>query len=306
MKHSVDLKTLDTFVTVAKLGSLTKAAALLHMTQPALSHRLKHLTDVTGLTLFKRSPHGLELTLDGLALSLKANQVINALDDFERTIKNFKDNVRGKLRIGTIIDPEFTRLGALLVGLVDAAPGIEKELRQGMSGNVAEWILSEQIDVGYYLGELPQDASKDLADQKEPVFFQKKLTAFEYFVIAPKGWESKIWGRNWSDLAQLPWIGSAPASIHNRLLSTVYSGLGVLPNFIAQVDQESSMLAMVRSGIGLSLCRDSVALAERSNNGIVVSELCTIPCSLSFISLYARRHEYKIACAFDALSRSWA
>ena len=63
--------------------------------------------------------------------------------------------------------------------------------------------------------------------------------------------------------AALPWIGTPAQLAYNRLLTPVFDALGVRQNVISVVDQESSMLAMVRSGVGLILCRASVELGER-------------------------------------------
>ncbi|WP_240538285.1 LysR family transcriptional regulator [Rhodoferax sp. PAMC 29310] len=300
MSRQIDFKTLQCFATVAEVGNVTRAADVLHMTQPALSLRLQQLGEQTGLKLFTRTAKGLDLTADGLALHVKATQVLNAMGDLQRTIHHMHGHVRGKLRIGTVIDPEFTRLGAFLSGLVEAAPMLGKELRQGMSGNVADWILHDIVDAGFFLGPLPATVSND------PVFFQKMLTQFSYRVIAPPGWESRVVDKSWEALAPLPWVGTVAESVHHRLLKTVFAPLGTSPNYVAMVDQESSMLAMVRSGVGLSLSRDSVALAEKHRNGVVVNSTLEIPCSLSFISLAERRQEPGIACAFDVLRHIWS
>ncbi len=301
MNRHIDLKTLQCFSAVAEAGNVTRAAAALHMTQPALSLRLQQLATLTGLTLFARTARGLDLTSDGMAFHVKARQVLLASTELERTVRQMHGQIRGKLRIGTVVDPEFTRLGAFLGGLVEAAPMLEKELRQGMSGNVAEWILRDDVDAGYFLGALPEAAPHEV----EPVYTQTTLTDFTYTVVAPPGWEHRVMGRGWAALASLPWVGTGPASVHHRLLQQVYAALGTQPNYVAQVDQESSMMAMVRSGVGLSLSRDSVALTEKSRHGVVVNDLLEIPCTLSFIALARRSQEPAIACAFDVLSRVW-
>ncbi len=66
------------------------------------------------------------------------------------------------------------------------------------------------------------------------------------------------------------------------------------------------MLAMVRSGIGLSLCRDSVALQEKHRHGLAINERVSIDCTLSFICLESRQQEGPIACALDVLDLVWA
>lgn len=300
MSRQIDLKTLQCFATVAELGNVTRAAEVLYMTQPALSLRLQQLGEQTGLKLFTRNAKGMVLTTDGLVLHVKAMQVLNAMGDLQRTVHHMHGHVRGKLRIGTVIDPEFTRLGAFLLGLVEAAPMLEKELRQGMSGNVADWVLHDVVDAGFFLGPLPASAGND------PVFFQRMLTGFSYRVIAPPGWESRVIDKGWEALATLPWVGTVADSVHHRLLHAIYAPLGTAPNYVAMVDQESSMLAMVTSGVGLSLSRESVALAEKHRNGVVVHNALEIPCSLSFIALAQRHEELGIACAFDVLGKIWS
>jgi DNA-binding transcriptional LysR family regulator len=302
VSHPPDLKTLQCFLAVADLGNVTRAAESLYMTQPALSLRLKQLADHYQLTLFHRTSRGLDLTDDGLALVVRARQVISSLNELDRTAVQLHKQVRGGLRIGTVIDPEFIRLGAFLHALVDAAPLLEKELRQGMSGNVREWVLRNEVDAGYFLGHLSQ---RDGDDQAQGLH-QKPLTDFAYWVVAPPGWEARMVDKDWDGLARLPWIGTAQASVHGRLLQKVYSERAAMPRFVAKVDQESSMLAMVRSGIGLSLCRDSVALQEKHRHGLAINERVSIDCTLSFICLKSRQYEGPIACALDVLDLVWS
>jgi DNA-binding transcriptional LysR family regulator len=296
-----DLRTLQCFLAVADFGNVTRAAESLYMTQPALSLRLKQLADRYQLTLFRRTSRGLDLTDDGLALVVRARQVISSLSELDRTAVQLHKQVRGGLRIGTVIDPEFIRLGAFLHALVDAAPLLEKELRQGMSGNVRDWVLRNEVDAGYFLGHLSQQG----VDNLEHGLHQKSLTNFAYWVVAPPGWEARMADKDWDGLARLPWIGTAHASVHGRLLQEVYSERSAMPRFVAKVDQESSMLAMVRSGIGLSLCRDSVAMQEKHRHGLAINERVSIDCTLSFICLESRQHEGPIACALDVLDLVW-
>ena len=114
MLQSIDLRTLRAFVTVAREGNVTRAAEKMHVTQPAVTLQLKRLAAETGLLLFRRTATGLELTQEGALLAAKAEQVLAALTDFGQTAGHLATRVRGKIRLGTIIDPEFTRLGAFL------------------------------------------------------------------------------------------------------------------------------------------------------------------------------------------------
>ncbi|WP_368518028.1 LysR family transcriptional regulator [Rhizobium sp.] len=302
MLQSIDLRTLRAFVTVAREGNVTRAAEQLHVTQPAVTLQLKRLAAETGLSLFRRTSTGLELTQEGALLVAKAEQVLAALTDFGQTAGHLSTRVRGKLRIGTIIDPEFTRLGAFLKALIESGPGIETTLRHGMSGDVPEGLKRNELDAGFFLGD-PRDY--DTTADAAPLFHARELAQLTYRVVAPPALAGFVRGADWSQLASLPWIGTPQASVHNRLLSRLFANLGVRQNIVAQVDQETSMVAMVRTGVGLSLCRESIALHEQQAHGLVIAENIKISTTLSFLCLAARIEDPMILAASDAIRRVW-
>ena len=125
----MDLILLRAFITVAREGNLTRAAVLLHLTQPAVSLQIKHLQETLGVTLFTRTSHGLSLTRDGQALLPHAERALAAAADVQRAAQSLRHEVRGRLRIGTILDPAFLRLGGFLKQLVETWPHIETALR---------------------------------------------------------------------------------------------------------------------------------------------------------------------------------
>ncbi len=134
----VDLQTLRAFVSVAREGSVSRAAEHLHLTQPAISLKLKQLQQEVGLPLFRRRPQGLTLTEDGEALLPAAEKALATAAAFEQQARALHSTLRGRLRIGTIVDPEFIRLGAFLHRLVERAPQLETELHHGMSGSMLD------------------------------------------------------------------------------------------------------------------------------------------------------------------------
>ncbi|MBN9114866.1 MAG: LysR family transcriptional regulator, partial [Pandoraea sp.] len=108
----MELAHLRAFVAIAHEGNLTRAAQRLHLTQPAVSLQAKALQEALRLTLFTRTAQGLALTRDAQALLPLAERMLAALADLQQAAGAMRDTVRGRLRIGTILDPEFTRLGA--------------------------------------------------------------------------------------------------------------------------------------------------------------------------------------------------
>ena len=297
----MDLTLLRAFVAVARIGNLTRAAAQLHLTQPAVSLQIKNLQETLGVALFVRTSHGLVLTRDGQALLPHAERALAAAGDVERAAAALRHEVRGRLRIGTILDPPFLRLGGFLKQLVESYPQIQTALRHGMSGWVAQQVRAQELDVGYYIGHPVDDGLP------EGLFHAATLTHFQYRVLAPAGWKDRV-GRSpdWRSLAKLPWIWTPPASAHHRLLSRVFAQAGAEPVKVAEVDQETSMLDLVKSGVGLSLARDAIAIAEAHTHALTIVEGVTVPTQLSFIALTARMHESAIAAAFKLIEAQWA
>lgn len=293
-----DLRLLRALTAVAREGNVTRAAETLHVTQPALSLQLRRLSEASGLVLFRRTATGIELTPDGALLAAKAERVLQGLDDFNRQMAAMGDQLRGRLRIGTIIDPEFTRLGAFLREMVQSAPGIATELRHGMSGDVPDLLLRDQLDVGYYLGTLD--------DPGIGARFQlRTLSPLNYRVVAPVALAALVQGADWAALAHLPWVVTPTASAHNRLLAKIFAERGLRQKAVAQVDQEASMLAMVRSGVGLSLCRESIALNEAQSGNLVIVDGLRAETSLGLLCLAERRDEPAIRLSFDVVDRVW-
>jgi DNA-binding transcriptional LysR family regulator len=289
----MDLTQLRAFITVAREGNLTRAAERLHLTQPAVSLQIKALQAALDLQLFVRTPNGMILSDDGAKLLPHAERVMAAVAEFKQGADALHSTLSGTLSIGTILDPEFIRLGAFLKRLVETYPQLSTQLQHGMSGWVLQQVKNGSLDVGFYLG----------TPSKE--FHYQTLTSFSYFVLAPQGWKSRVAGKDWPALAKLPWIWSPPESVHNRLLSKTFAQHKVTPNKVALVDQEPSMLDLVKSGVGLSLVRESIALRAAHAHGLVIADAVSVSTDLSFITAAKRKNEVTIAAVFNLLRNLW-
>jgi DNA-binding transcriptional LysR family regulator len=327
----MDIQTFKVFAAVAREGSQTRAAERLHLTQPAVGLQIKRLQQEIGLELFTRTPRGMSLSPNGTVLLLLAQKVLDAEQEFKAAAARMSSEVCGTLAIGTILDPEFTRLGPFLTALLEYGHRIDITLSHGMSGDVVARIMRGELDAGFYL-DSPTDADTDQAadanadqatgalngshesheshasHESRSALDTRTLTNFTYRVVAPVGWEPQILGSDWKALATLPWIGTPPASIHHRMLARVFGaqpGAATSPTWVAMVDQEASMLDLVKSGAGLSLVREHIALREAQAHGLVVADRVSLDCVLSFVCLKARSADPVIATALAAIDTVW-
>jgi DNA-binding transcriptional LysR family regulator len=289
----MDLTQLRAFVTVAHEGNLTRAAERLHLTQPAVSLQIKSLQASLKLQLFSRTSAGMTLTDDGTKLLPYAERVMESVAEFRQGAASLHSTLTGTLAIGTILDPEFIRLGAFLKRLVETYPQLSTQLQHGMSGWVMQQVKAGALDVGFHIGTPGKE------------FHHLTLTSFTYNVVAPQGWKSRVAGKDWPALAKLPWIWTPPESAHHRLLTRTFGHYKLTPNKVALVDQEPSMLDLVKSGVGLSLVRESIALREAHAHGLVIADAVSLSTELSFIALAKRKTEPTIAAVFALLQSLW-
>jgi DNA-binding transcriptional LysR family regulator len=295
------------FITVAREGTVSRAASLLHLTQPAVSLQLKGLEGSTGLQLFNRTPGGFTLTEAGAALLPLAHKAVSAALEFISAANALKQSQRSMLRVGTILDPEFTRLGAFVRSLAASSHKTEIFLRHGMSDDVLTQIGKGELDVGYYIDRTPASALHQRCERciEDGKFTVAPLLSYTYRVIAPAEWSGRVLRKDWADLAGLPWLATPSPSAHRRLLDDVFKPLGTLPKRVGFTDQEEAMIDFVESGVCLSLARDSVLERVAGKRNFIIADKVSLACDISFACLAARRQEPTISRAFTAMRAVW-
>ncbi len=303
------LQSLRCFITVAREGTVSRAAILLHLTQPAVSLQLKGLEESTGLQLFNRTPGGFTLTEAGAALLPLAHRTISASADFRNAADSLRESLRATLRVGTILDPKSIRLGPFVRNLATSSKKTEVFLRHGMSNDVLAQIGRGDLDVGYYIDATPPEclASGILPERtiEDGRFRLTALMRYQYRVIAPREWSDKVLGKDWGDFTDLPWIATPHASAHRRLIDDVFRPTGSLPKRVAFAEQEDAMIELVEAGNCLSLVRDCVLDRITRNRNFVIADKVALTCDLGFACLTSRRHEPIISQAFSAMQAVW-
>lgn len=309
-----DPQWLQAMVTVAQTGNVSRAAEILCLSQPALSLQLKALRLAVGVALFKRHAQGMQLTPAGAALLPHAQHAIDGMARFAHAVTECRDSLHGVVRIGTVVDPGFLRLGAFLQHLNQMAPQVEPQLFHGMSGDALDGVASGRLDAGFYLGawqEAGQDAGESLffkkADAQAHVQW-RHITHMNYRVIAPVAWADRLNGANWSSLVQQTWLQPHERSVHHRLLMEAWRSIRLPSEGIqwsAKVDQEPVMLSLVQAGIGLSLMPEWVALRESQLGNVHMIDGLDLPCVLGFAWCTSHRNHKFSDLLERALYKTW-
>jgi molybdate transport repressor ModE-like protein len=290
----MELYQLRAFAAVAETGQLTRAAKRLHLSQPALSAQIKALEDELGQILFERTPGGMTLTAGGRDLQDYVARVLAATDTLKARAQALRHDVVAHLRIGTVSDPDFIRVGPLLNLAVARFPHLEIELHNVFSGAALEQVRSGALDASFYFGTLAHTNVKGLA-----------LREMVYRIAAPAAWAERIRHADWPAIAAMPWILTPPTSTHHALVEAILGEHGLSPTKQAEADNESVIANLVRAGVGLSLLREELALVMQEEGQVVVWAPARLATKLWFIYPSDRARDPAIAAVLTLLRELW-
>ncbi|MCP8634144.1 transcriptional regulator CynR [Pseudomonas mosselii] len=141
------------FLAVAQHHSFTRAAAALHVSQPALSQQVRQLEESLGAQLFDRSGRTTRLTDAGEVYLRYAKRASQELQEARRAIHDVSDLSRGSLRVA--VTPTFTSylVGPLVEAFHSRYPNITLNLREIAQEHMEELLLADELDVGIAFDE---------------------------------------------------------------------------------------------------------------------------------------------------------
>lgn len=149
----INLDQLRTFLAVVRLGGVRRAATGLHLTQPAVTARIKNLEESLSCELFDRTASGMHLTKRGEMLLAHAEQMERLTDRIEKEIVD-PAGVDGRLRLGVSETIAQCWLPELVSRLHHLYPRIEIEFNVDISINLRAGLLDREIDLAVLLGPI--------------------------------------------------------------------------------------------------------------------------------------------------------
>ncbi|MCA9574589.1 MAG: LysR family transcriptional regulator [Polyangiales bacterium] len=145
---SMNLDQLHAFLHVADLGSQSAAAERLHLTQPALSRRLRELESGVGVALFRRTGRGSVLTPAGVELRRRAAPLVEELERVGRDLADDTGILRGDVRLATPPSVGVELAGEVITQLRAEHPEVRLSVSVALTGEVREGLLRGDLDLG--------------------------------------------------------------------------------------------------------------------------------------------------------------
>ena len=240
----MELRVLRYFLTVAREENITRAAELLHVSQPAVSRQLAQLEDELGVKLFVRSNHHITLTEDGLRLRRRAQEIVELADKTQRDFRQHTAELTGEIAIGSGELHSFSMLGVMLADFSALHPQVRYTLFSGNADHIKEKIENGTLDMG--LLSMPVDLSR--------YDFLRFPVAEEYGVLVRA--DSPLSTKGLlapEDLANVPLMLPERALVRSELANwfgNLYDRLNIRLTY--NLVYNAAML--VRQGMGAALC----------------------------------------------------
>jgi len=252
----MDLRQLEYFVAVAERGSISRAAAALHLAQPSVSKQLAQLEQGLGQRLLERTGRGVTPTEAGHVLLAHARTMLNAAAQARLEITDMCAEPTGKVVVGL---PNRVALG-LCVPLIEQfrqhLPRAMISVVEGLSLSLREGLIHGRIDVGVLFDPVPTPLLSFEPLMREPLM----LFAPAAYRLPPQITPQ--------DLAGLSLVlPTAPNPIRN-LVDALLLPQNIHLNVVAEVGAVQSALTVVEAGIACSILPESALRISRRRNRV--------------------------------------
>lgn len=247
----MELRVLRYFLAVAREENITRAASLLHVTQPTLSRQLMQLEEL-GVKLFRRGQYRVVLTDEGMLLRRRAQEILELAEKAERELSRSGGELSGEIAIGCGETRSMTTLSRHIRLFRERYPQVRFRIYGAIADDVKERIEKGLLDMGLLME--PVDIGR-YAFHRLPEKDRWGVLVPEDHPLAAKG------GAAPQDLLGEPLLLSGRELIRQELAGWFGEAYGAI-----QVAAEYNLILnaanMVKNGVGLALCFDLDCVAS--------------------------------------------
>src|SRR5215471_2373758 len=254
----MEIRHLRYFCVLAEQLHFTKAALLLNVAQPALSHQIKQLEDELGTQLVERTNRRVRLTEAGEVFLARATRILEQIDQAARETAQVGQGDAGSLVIGVVSTAVCSILPELLRSFRRESPGISIDIREMEPGEQVEALRKETIDIGLLFLSIQEPA------------FDSQVVSRERLIVA------------------LPTRHQTVPGFHELVLETLANG-GVIAPRLQPTRLLQTAVFLVAGQLGVALVPESFQ-EHLKVRGCVYRELAGSPSYADLIGLWRRNN----------------
>ncbi len=235
------------FLVVYETGNISRAADILYISQPAVSHNIKELEKQLGIQLFYKKANGMNSTSEAEILYRYVSSAFNSIWKGEITISDMAGLKTGVVKIGIKSYLSVLYLSNIITEFRQKYPNIKIEIVSKPTSDLVNLLQTQNIDI--LIDSQPLSAEKNKMEVKYLTSFSHCfITSDKYYTDKPLGIEA---------INNLPLIISSQSSEEIKLLKNTVSELKINP--IIEAWTTESMLKLVKSGNGVGYVQEEYA-----------------------------------------------
>ena len=251
----MDLRSLACFLALAETLNFRRAAEGLHITQPALSVRLKRLEDELGLQLLHRSRSEVALSPEGRRFLPKARRLLREAEALRAAARRIAQGETGELRIGYTPVSFFAAVPRIIRRFRAAHPQVRISLFELLSGQIETALERGDLDLGFLHPPLGSEALARL-----------DLKAEDFVVALPDGHPlARRRALRLADLAEEDFVlvrRDVGPGIHDRILGLCRKA-GFTPRVVQEASTSIAVVGLVSAGLGIGLVIEAMSSDRR-------------------------------------------
>jgi DNA-binding transcriptional LysR family regulator len=287
------LSQLETFAAVARLGSFTRAAADLNLSQPAVTQHIASLEAEFESRLFDRKGRTVSLTPAGEKLLACQRKVGGALAELRHELAAIRGGTTGRLAVGAGLTICIFTLPALLAAFREQYPHVDLHVRSGRTPEILRMVLEEQVDLGLVTSPVRHRSVETI-----PLYRDRMLViARPDHPLAHRGPEIDP-----AALGACRLILFERGSGFRTYLEEVFESRGVLLRPDMELDSIEAIKEMVQAGLGISVVPEMAVVRELAAGTLVSLTLAGWPPMERTTSMIIRRSPGARAPAVQAFA----
>ncbi|MGW2212762.1 LysR family transcriptional regulator [Streptomyces sp. NPDC001781] len=270
----MEIRQLRYFIAVAQEANFTRAAELVHISQPGISAQIRQLENDLGATLIDRSGRRVQLTAVGEVVLAHAKSVLSSMNSLRQAVDEMNGLVRGKLVVGMVtactVQPLFDALSAFHL----AHPGVEISLLEDDSAKLVECVREGTVDLA--LIGAAQRAPEDLDGWQ--VISEPIVAAVPHeHPLAEKD------GVTLAELSAYPLVCLPEGTGIRAALDEASAAIGLTPTIALQASAPGAVMHLAERGLGVAVLSESMTAHQKGLRTVSITD-ADVPAVLALIS----------------------
>ena len=260
----MNLRRLKYFVKIVDIGSLTQAADVLHIAQPALSQQIATLEGEFRQQLLVRTKRGVTPTEAGQILYRHAQIILRQIEQAQSDVNNIGRSLSGQVSVGLAPGTAASALALPLLKAVRARhPAILLYLNENFGTTLSELVMNGRMDMAVlYAGKTGVHGLSYRLLLKEPLF-----------LVAPRSDSAPLSEIELAQLNNRDLLLPRPYNYLRKYVDEAFASLNLKPNVVAEIESAATLTAAIAAGLGATILPESAARVMANS---IQTTLCRI------------------------------